>query len=139
MNFTQPYINNPNSMRLFALFSGYSKKDFSSDSILHLSVELQDEKSDIQKATVSHVPFDEINMIVSSVILSKTKKQTLFAYVSLVLILVIAMWFLLGNIGIVFALILFEPNIQNMIFNFLSEHLLAYHKKSFVKYLESII
>jgi len=139
MNFTQMEVINPNSLRLFALFSGYNKKHFSSNSILHLFVELQKQKTDIQKAIVSHIPFDEINLVVSRSILNKVQKQSLFLYILFVFALISGMWFLFGNIGIALSLILFEPNIQKRIFNFLSKNLLAYHKKSFYKYLKSNI
>jgi len=139
MNFTQIDVINPNSLRLFALFSGYNKKNFSSNSVLHLFVELQNKNADIQKATVSHIPFDEINMTISKAISSRTQKQALFAYILIAFALMSGMWFLLGNIGIALSLVLFEPNIQKKMFHFLSNHLLAYYKKSFYKYLKSRI
>lgn len=139
MDFTQIKEINPSSLRLFALFYGYKKKQFSSSSILHLFVDIQKPKDDIQKAIITHLPFDDINRIISQSILKEAHKKSFFLYSLFVGVVLFLLWFFLGNIGITISLICFEPNIQKRILNFFSERLLTYYKKDFFDFLDKTI
>ena len=137
MNFTRIESINPNSLRLFALFSGCCKENLSKKSALHLFVRLEKTKGDIQKAIVSHIPFDELNITVSEIIQKRVRTLSLLSYFFIIILLMILMWNIFSHAGIALSLVLFEKNIQKWVLSHLSNFFTKQLKNNFFNFIKS--
>ncbi|WP_457747463.1 hypothetical protein [Sulfurimonas sp.] len=121
-----------NSLKLFALFIDDEREFRATNSVLHLNVVNQKETSDLETATITHMPFSEINQYISKTIMQNTKKLSMIVYFTVLFIVTILLYNFFDLYGVIVSLLLVEKHIQHMLLVKINDYILSKVKNKFL-------
>jgi len=125
-----------NSLKLFALFVDDEREFRVTNSVLHMNVVNQKETSDLATATITHMPFSEINQYISKTIMQDTKQLSMIVYLIVLFIVTILLYKFFDLYGVIVSLLLIEKHIQQMLLTKINGYILSKVKKKFLNDLD---
>ena len=124
-----------NSLRLFALFVD-DERDFAvKGSVLNLNVTNRTKSSDLETATITHMPFTDINRYISESIVKKSQQLSIVAYLLVLFVVAILFYKMFDAYGLIISLLLLEKHVQSVILRKINEYILLKIKHQFLDYL----
>ena len=121
-----------NSLKLFALYVEDEREFRATNSVLHLNVVNQKETSDLETATITHIPFSEINQYISKTIMQDTKQLSMIVYLTVLFIATILLYKFFNLYGVIVSLLLVEKHIQQMLLTKINDYILSKVKNKFL-------
>ena len=121
-----------NSLRLFALFVD-DERDFAvKGSVLNLNVTNRTKSSDLETATITHMPFTDINKYISETIIKKSQQLSISVYLLILFVVAILFYKILDAYGLIISLLLLEKHVQLVILTKINEYILLKLKHKFL-------
>lgn len=125
-----------NSLKLFSLFVDDEREFRATNSVLHLNGVNQKETSDLETATITHMPFTEINQYISKTIMQNTKQLSLIIYLIVLFIVTMLLYKFFDLQGVIVSLLLVEKHVQYILLIKINDYILLKVKNKFLNDLD---